>query len=176
MSSPLLHAGPAVGWDAPFEMLLACHERVERMLGLLERLAAHLAAHGIDANARQAAQDVLRYFDLAGPAHHEDEERHLFPRLAERGGAAAALAQRLHADHLAMSQQWAVVRTTLQAVAHGAPPHALPDTTAWPGFAALYRSHIAVEEAEAYPAARALVDDAALRAMGAEMAARRGAR
>jgi hemerythrin-like domain-containing protein len=172
MSSPLLHAGPAVGWDTPFEMLLACHERVERMLGLLERLAAHLAAHGVDANARQAAQDVLRYFDLAGPAHHEDEERHLFPRLAERGGAAAALAQRLHADHLAMSQQWAVVRGTLQAVVQGTPP----DTSAWPAFAALYRSHIAAEEGEAYPAAQALVDDAALRAMGAEMAARRGAR
>ncbi len=172
-TSPLpLHAGPAVGWEAPFEMLLACHQRVERMLGLLERLEAHLAAHGADANARQAALDVMRYFDLAGPAHHEDEERHLLPRLQAAGGGAAALAQRLHLEHLAMAQQWSGVRSALQAVAQGA----AGDSAAWPAFAQLYRAHIAAEEAEAYPAAQALVDDLALRTMGAEMAQRRGAR
>lgn len=172
MSSPLLHAGPAVGWDEPFEMLLACHQRVERMLGLLERLAAHVAAHGVDGNAKQAAIDVMRYFDLAGPAHHEDEERHLFPRLLAAGGAAAALAQLLHAEHLAMAAQWALVRAALDGVTQGRQP----DTAAWPGFAQLYRAHIVTEEAQAYPAVRQAVDAAALQTMGAEMAQRRGAR
>ena len=75
MTSPLiLHAAPGAGFDQPFEMLLACHERVERMLGLLERLAQHLAEHGCTPDAAQAARDVMRYFDIAGPAHHEDEE------------------------------------------------------------------------------------------------------
>lgn len=36
-ASPLiLHAAPAAGFDQPFEMLQACHERVGRMLVLLE--------------------------------------------------------------------------------------------------------------------------------------------
>ena len=87
-ASPItLHAAPSAGFDEPFEMLQACHERVERMLGLLERLAAHLLDHGAEATAQRAAVDVMRYFDVAGPAHHEDEERHLFPRLLAQGSA-----------------------------------------------------------------------------------------
>ena len=33
---------PGAGFEAPFEMLAACHERVERMLTLLARLQQHL--------------------------------------------------------------------------------------------------------------------------------------
>jgi hypothetical protein len=36
----------------PFEMLAACHDRITRMLTLLERLRAHLRTHGNDAQAR----------------------------------------------------------------------------------------------------------------------------
>jgi hemerythrin-like domain-containing protein len=179
MSTPLnLHAAPAAGFDQPFEMLLACHERVHRMLALLLRLADHLAHHGADAQARQAAVDVMRYFDLAGPAHHEDEERHLFPLLSAQGGPdAAALVQRLHADHVAMTLQWQAVRGDLQAAADGAwlPAQAPSARARWTAFAALYAGHIGAEENLAYPAARGLLAPAALQAMGREMAARRGA-
>jgi hypothetical protein len=41
-----LHPGPGAGFDAPFEMLDACHQRVERMLVLLGRLSAHLGTRG----------------------------------------------------------------------------------------------------------------------------------
>ncbi|MEN9486198.1 MAG: hypothetical protein RJB37_4078, partial [Pseudomonadota bacterium] len=58
-------ASPAVGFDQPFEMLQACHERVERSLALLQRLVAHVRDHGHDTASRSAARDVLRYFDLA---------------------------------------------------------------------------------------------------------------
>lgn len=37
----------------------------------------------------------------AGPAHHEDEERHVLPRLRATG--AQALADRLAADHAEMT-------------------------------------------------------------------------
>jgi hypothetical protein len=55
-----LHPGPGAGFDEPFEMLGACHERVARMLGLLQRLQAHLQAQGADDSARSAAADVMR--------------------------------------------------------------------------------------------------------------------
>lgn len=42
----LLNSAPAVGFDQPYEMLEACHERVERSLNLLLRLGAHLRARG----------------------------------------------------------------------------------------------------------------------------------
>jgi hypothetical protein len=76
---------PDVGFEAPFEMLAACHERVTRSLGLLERLVEHLGSQGCDEQARAAAHDVWRYFEIAAPAHHADEELHVLPRLQHSG-------------------------------------------------------------------------------------------
>lgn len=164
-----LHAGPAVGFDQPFEMLLACHDRVRRSLDLLLRLQAHVAQRGADEEAREAAQDVLRYFDLAGPKHHEDEERHVLPRLREAGQA--ALADRLAADHAEMTRRWAALRSALQALVAG-DPHPL-DPQACEAYAALYAGHMAAEEGEAFPTAAAGLTGEAEAAIGAEMAARR---
>lgn len=175
MTSPLpLHRAPSAGFDEPFEMLAACHERVERMLALLARLQAHLPAHGADAAARSAARDVIRYFDLAGPAHHEDEERHVLPPLQALGER--ALAAQLHADHVAMARHWQALREPLAAVADGRWSGAAADGgfATWERFAALYRTHMALEDRRAYPLVQAHADAAAQRAMGQEMAQRRG--
>lgn len=84
---------PSVGFEQPFAMLEACHERVQRTLALLQRLRAHVLEHGADVPAQQAARDVLRYFDIAAPLHHEDEELHVFPLLLAQGSPdVAALA------------------------------------------------------------------------------------
>lgn len=164
---------PGAGFDAPFEMLGACHERVQRSLALLQRLQAHLAAHGADAQARDAARDVMRYFDLAAPAHHEDEERHVFPALLAADAARhGPLVARLLEDHRRMAAQWPAVRAGLAAVAEGRWTGREAD--AWAAFAALYDAHIPAEEEAAYPAARARLDAAAQAAMGDEMARRRG--
>lgn len=174
MSRPaplVLHAAPASGFDEPFEMLHACHERVLRMGALLGRLAAHLPAHGADAQAQQAARDLLRYFDTAGPAHHEDEERHVLPWLAANGHA--PLAARLHAEHEEMTERWAAIRPVLAALAEGRAPDA-GATDAWAAYAALYAAHIEAEERLAYPPVAASLPADAVQAMGREMAARRG--
>ncbi|RYY71287.1 MAG: hemerythrin domain-containing protein, partial [Comamonadaceae bacterium] len=78
---------PGVGFEQPFEMLEACHERVQRSLQLLARLCAHVRSQGGDDSAREAARDVLRYFDIAAPLHHEDEELHVFPPLLAHAAA-----------------------------------------------------------------------------------------
>lgn len=64
----------AAGFDAPLDMLSACHGRIEKQCATLRRLPAHLAEHGADVDARQAAANVVRYFDTAGRDHHADEE------------------------------------------------------------------------------------------------------
>ncbi|GEM_PF-531315 len=102
-----------MGFDQPFEMLEACHERVLRMLALLDRLRVHLRTKDCDDSARQAARDILRYFDQAAPLHHEDEELHVFPPLLEQGDAqTVALVQRLQREHGLMSADWALARLT----------------------------------------------------------------
>ena len=166
----LLHTAPAVGFDQPFEMLSACHERVQRTLGLLQRLAEHLGSAGPDRQARDAASDVLRYFDLAAPAHHEDEERHVLPRLRALGHT--ELADRLHADHERMHAGWQALRLQLLALRDAG---TRPDTQSWPDFVALYGEHIELEEGQAFPLSAQATDAPERARMGAEMAARRGA-
>lgn len=168
---------PAAGFDEPFAMLQACHERVQRTLDLLRRLRSHVAAHGADAQARQAATDVLRYFDLAAPQHHLDEERHVLPALEASGDPALrALAARLHDDHRRMDAAWAEARPLLQAVAEGGLARLAPEQEqVLAGFAALHAGHLEAEERGAFPAATARLDAAALAAMSADMRQRRGA-
>ena len=170
-------SAPAVGFEQPFAMLEACHERVQRTLALLARLRAHVRQHGADTDARQAARDVLRYFDIAAPLHHEDEELHVFPLLrAQASSDVQTLVQRLQQDHLAMTADWAAARVPLLALAESAvAPFTPGDEAALDRFSQRYADHIAAEEGTAYPTALALLGPATLVAMGQEMAARRGA-
>lgn len=167
---------PAVGFDQPFEMLEACHDRVRRSLALLGRLLAYLSDHPHDAQSRSAARDVLRYFELAAPLHHQDEERHVFPRLA--GDADAALTDavaRLRADHAQMESLWAGLRPLLQGWA-GEAAVAVPDEPARQlaaAFSGLYAQHLEVEETRVFPAARAGIGEEELRSMSQDMAKRR---
>lgn len=171
-------SAPAVGFEEPFAMLEACHERVQRTLALLERLRDHVRQHGADGNARQAARDVLRYFDIAAPLHHEDEELHVFPALLARATPGIrALVERLQRDHVAMAADWAAARVPLLALAEG---HAQSfsegdGAVVLARFAGRYADHIRSEEDQAYPAALSRAEPAALERMGREMARRRGA-
>lgn len=176
VSLPGLHT-PGAGFDQPFEMLDACHDRVRRSLDLLQRLRAYLQDKGCDGSARQAARDVLRYFDIAAPLHHEDEELHVFPALlaAHAEGHVADLVRQMQRDHLRMAACWAEARQPLEQLAQGALQSFTPEhEAALERFAGCYADHLRHEDDSLYPAARAVLDAQAQQAMGREMAARRG--
>lgn len=169
-------APPAPGFDQPFEMLDACHDKIRQMLALLARMREHLAQHGNDAQARAAAQDVMRYFDVAAPHHHLDEERHVLPALeASADEKLASLARRLRREHREMEQGWAAARPVLARIAQREPASltAEEDQTL-SSFTALYAGHIAAEEELAFPTARSSAGEAELSAMASDMKARRG--
>lgn len=176
----LLNTPPTAGFDEPFGMLQACHGRVARSLDLLGRLGAYLAEQGggdTQGQARDAAADVQRYFDLAAPLHHQDEEQHVLPAL--RAAGQGALADRLQAEHRQMETLWPVIRADLQAVQAGHAPTGEALVAArrrWADFAEVYTRHIAAEEMQAYPSAQAQLEPAVQAAMGREMAQRRGVR
>jgi hemerythrin-like domain-containing protein len=167
---------PSVGFEQPFDMLEACHQRVQRSLALLRRVRQHIGQHGHDAASRSAVADVLRYFDIAGPLHHQDEELHVFPPLRHHPDATvrAAVAE-LQADHVRLHAQWAQLRQLLlRWQDEPAAPLPLPqDDALIDAFIAGYQRHIPLEESVAYPAARPAFDAAALARIGEEMAARR---
>jgi hemerythrin-like domain-containing protein len=173
------HRSPSVGFEAPFEMLSACHERVERMVALLVKLRHHLSENGWDIHASKAATDVMRYFDIAAPHHHLDEEVHVFPViLALHDTTLDALVFRLKQDHIEMEKSWEVVKQLLASVVNA-------DANTWvafndanngalDAFAAAYNEHIKQEEWAIYPAAQQACSSDQLAAMSHEMRRRRG--
>ena len=215
------HRAPGAGYEAPFEMLDACHERVERMLRLLNKLRAHLQASGWDAQAAEAARDVLRYFNEAAPRHHEDEERHVFPAVlaapdapalphtgtgdgtgadsgksdgdgtgngcTDSGGGTSlhAVVRHLLQDHADMQTHWASARPVLERIARPPAEDRASSQTRWQplaasedaaldAFSSLYVSHIEAENQLIYPAAQQTLSLDQMRAMSADMMARRG--
>jgi len=166
-------SGPT--FDQPLEMLAACHTRIEEKLAALERLAPHLETHGCDAEARAAAQAVLRYFDTSGVLHHQDEDQDLFPLLRVRAAAQgraeiAAAIEELEREHETMDAQWRRLRQRLLAVVEGEPRLAAEEVTR---FAWLYRRHMDREGAAVLPFAREALDAGERAALGERMAARR---
>lgn len=173
------HLSPSAGFDAPFDMLTACHERVIRTLALLERLRQHMDKVGIDADAVDAAKDVMRYFDIAAPRHHEDEELHVFPALlAANDSSLHEIVIKLQQDHKNMECAWTRARKVLEMVTDadqqidnsrlsGA------DQSALRAFCDLYDQHIETEESLVYPAAIQRLSSEALQVMGEDMMMRR---
>jgi hemerythrin-like domain-containing protein len=166
---------PGPSFDEPLEMLAACHERIEAQLGTLERLGPHLEKHGCDAEAKAAAQAVLRYFDTAGRLHHQDEDEDLFPLLRGRAGLAgrpevAAVIDELEREHETMEAQWIRLRARLQAIAAGEARLGAEDVAR---FAWLYRRHMDREATAVLPFAREALDEGQRAMLGSRMAARR---
>jgi len=168
MPSPL-PVSPRI--DDPMALLRACHEKVVRFTQLAQRLQAHVAEHGVDAQAREAATAVLRYFTLAAPLHHADEDEDLFVALRALGHADLnARIDALQQEHDTLATLWQPVRAWLAQLAEGqAPVDEAPDVA---GFATRYRAHAAQEEASVYPHAAEL-SAAVLRALADAMVARR---
>lgn len=168
-----MNLDPGSSYAAPFDLLAACHERVARSLALLMRLVDHVDANGSDATAASAAADVLRYFDIAAPLHHEDEERHVFPALAGDATLAPVCA-RLIAEHRDIAAQWARLRPLLGGVATATGVDAGVLRREAAAFAALHDAHLRTEDELVFPRAAQDLTPAAQAAMGTEMAARRG--
>jgi hemerythrin-like domain-containing protein len=166
---------PGPGFDEPLEMLAACHERIQAQLATLERLGPHLETQGCDAEAKSAAQAVLRYFDTSGAFHHQDEDQDLFPALRPkaagqgRADVTAALDE-LEREHETMDAQWKSLRERLQAIVGGEPRL---DSEAVARFIWLYRRHMDREATAVLPFARQVLDAAQRAELGKRMAARR---
>ncbi len=167
----------ATGFEVPLEMLAACHGRIESQCATLIRLAEHLGRVGADADAREVAAAIRRYFGTAAVHHHADEEQDLFPALLESMAGSDAvcirqLTERLRAEHRHLEAMWAKVDAALQAVEGG--NAGVLDPAAAREFSAAYAAHMAVEQTELLPMAAHLLGDVALDAIGRAMRERRG--
>jgi hemerythrin-like domain-containing protein len=158
---PLPHARRRERPAAPitlheFEALDRTHAEVVQSLRELERLIVRLEAGHVDAEARATAAALCAFFDGTSRAHHEDEERVVFPPLLAGGDATLVQhVQRLQQDHGWLEEDWRELRPHLRAVAEGLnwlDTELLREMAAV--FGALYIEHIALEESLVYPASR----------------------
>ena len=171
------HSAPTAGFEAPLEMLSACHGRIEHQCATLRRLQAHLPGHGSDEQARAAAAALMRYFDVSAKQHHDDEEQDLFPALLESMAGSdpvcvRELTARLAAEHRELEARWRRLRAVLTRVVEGAPATLTREEV--DAFAGLYARHIECEEQELLPMAARLVGNDDLERIGRAMRERRG--
>jgi hemerythrin-like domain-containing protein len=172
---------PQSGFTDPIGLLTDCHRRIERFLAVLEQVSAQARGGPLDSEQRAALETALRYFRDAAPKHTADEEQTLFPRLRslENAEARAVLAkvEALETQHTEADRRHAEVDRLGRAWLEGgtlAGPDAERLASLLAELSEMYRGHISLEEEEVFPAAASSLGDAERRAMGREMAARRG--
>lgn len=166
----------AAGFEAPLEMLAACHDRIRDQCAILSRLRSHVAAQGIDDSARSAARGVIRYFDSAARHHHQDEEQDLFPALLESMAGSdpvciRELTDSLTSEHRDLAHLWDIIRAWLVAIEAGETRP--PEAGAIDSFVDLYKRHITHEEQELFPMAARLLGTCELEQVGRSMRLRR---
>jgi hemerythrin-like domain-containing protein len=139
-----------------FEALDRMHADVVQVLKQLERMIDRLEAAGSDDAVRASAKAICEFFDGHARAHHEEEERVVFPPLL--AGNDAELIQhvrRLQQDHGWLEEDWREMRSQLSTIAEGYTGHdpaTLREMSSV--FCALYIEHIALEESLVYPASK----------------------
>jgi hemerythrin-like domain-containing protein len=165
------------GFDDPLDMLLGCHRRIQKQLGVLKALPAQLAEHGPSAEASAAALALLDYFGRAAVHHHMDEERDLFPlleaRITDSGEQARfrAFRETLHEDHHRLNEAWSRLQRPLQLIADGHRGKLAPADVE--SFVGAYAQHIVIEEQSLADFFNRWLTEADRDALGRAMEARR---
>lgn len=141
--------------DAPLQDFSTCHVGfvtvLEASLGLPEMIVTA-------ARSRACAADMLKMFRNRLLAHHDDEERDLFPtvlRVAQPGDEAErarAMVAQLVAEHREIAQLWKQLEPAVQAIANGYLPRL--DAALLHELVRRFNEHVRVEEEEFLPFAQ----------------------
>ena len=172
---------PESSFADPIGLLGDCHRRIEAFLSVLGQVAAEAQGGPMSDGQSTAWNTALRYFREAAPKHTADEEESLFPRLREidRPEARALLTRvdTLEAEHVCAGRAHDEVdRLGRLWLDDGSlpPEQAARLCTVLGQLSGLYRRHIAIEDGEIFPLAATMLSAPDRKAIGGEMAARRG--
>lgn len=145
-----------------------CHADILQGLKTLRSLAK--SAGGKDAEARDAAAGLLKFFDDVVIEHHRDEEQELFVAVlqstkgTDEAKHAKAMVNRLVDEHLALEKQWKTIEPQLKRLARGKSVKLnKPDIRR---LADEYQAHAEFEEQEFLPFAARVLKEQGLSALG----------
>lgn len=133
----------------PLETMNASHREIAQVLGQMEQLARALGTPGEESKAVRLAAHACQFFNGPARAHHEVEETQVFPSLlASHDPLLREQVQQMQRDHHWIEEDWLEIEPHLQAAAQGRGSHHLEFLgPALAEFTALYREHLAVEDA-----------------------------
>ena len=162
-------------FGSPLDRLSAWHRLGERQFEALRWLQRADRAATPEPGDREAAQGIVRYFDLSITVHHRDEEDDLHPALLESMAGSdpvclRELVEAATAAHRVLGQAWRTLRPALLQLAAGEPV-----TLADAEIDALVthcQHEFRLEDTELLPTAARLLTDAALDALRQAMDAR----
>jgi hemerythrin-like domain-containing protein len=161
-------------FDDPVEFIHREHDRQIVVLGAIERLADEPAAD----DSRETAAYALGYLERELPLHVEDEERDLFPRLAQRVTADDGfddILAALQGEHEADDAYCRALMADLHRLAEGElPADPLAFAHQARAFVGFQRRHLAWENSVLLPLARRRLEASDLAELRRAMAARRG--
>ena len=131
-------------WAEPIEMLYACHSKVKRFCKQLQILPDYLTKNGVNQIVKNDVQQILNYFNLSAPLHHEDEELDFFPALLAVYPEAQTQIDELESQHIHLHQNWDALSAQLTALINDEIVAIEPELIKQ--FISGYDLHIALEE------------------------------
>ena len=149
---------PTARADAPLQDFSTCHVGFTTVLETSLGLPGMLAAA---ARSRSCAADMLKMFRDRLLAHHDDEERDLFPAVlrATQPGAetdrAQAMVTQLVREHREIAQLWKQLEPAVQAIANGYLPQL--DAALLQELVRRFNDHVRLEEEEFLPFAQVVL-------------------
>lgn len=176
-----LGAGTQAGFDEPLRLLSDCHRRIEHFLSILLKVADKQPGGPLNQEYRRALEAAMQYFKNAAPRHQADEEQSLFPRLRDRKDEnirrVLSEIDRLECDHEIAAEFHRRIKTIVEEwLREGllAPVQRARLSVLLRILEFLYSQHIALEDRKLFPLVAHVLSSADIRAIGREMASRRG--
>ena len=159
--------------DSPLEHLTACHRRIEQRLDIFERAGA--ALEQTPEAALVAITNSIRFMDLSGALHTADEEESVFPRMrASLSQSEIEYLDQLESEHLEADKLYHRLKDAAAALHCAVTAESVAAYRAVASqLGALYRRHIASEDASLAELGKRTLTSADLESIQFEMRARR---
>ena len=148
----------AVDTEVPLSNFSHCHIGI---LHHLDHLSELLQVMGDEQAAKKIAKEALDYFHLGMKAHHQEEERELFPAVlssaisGEERTHVAQLIEKLTQEHIGLESTWKELEPALKEITKG---HANTlDQVHFKLLISRYKAHAGLEETVFLPLAEKIL-------------------
>lgn len=171
-------AAKSATFEQPLELLLSCHEKIIHFSSALVKIVIAVQKEGWNEQYTNSVDQVRHYFNVASPAHHLDEEMHLFPAIIaldpelKKAHSIDILTtiNNMIKEHVESDALWETLDKML--AEHSEDFSTLEKLTRQ--FEADMHEHARIENEQIFPYAKAHISEVDLKKIGLAIARRRG--